>query len=59
MILWSIQHRVAYDRMLHTGMLVADERYQFCENDLRFAYDWMTEQMVFQPVQAVMASPYL
>lgn len=45
MRLWSIQHRVAYEQLQKTGVLYANEQYLFCEEDFRFAYDWMSEQL--------------
>ncbi len=45
MKLWTIQHRTAYDKLMKTGFLRADENHLFCEDDLRFAYDWMAEEM--------------
>lgn len=45
MILWTIQHKAAYDKMLFTGTLRADEDHLFCQDDLLFAYSWMTKQM--------------
>lgn len=47
MQLWTIQHRNAYDKMLRTGFLRADEQYFMCKDDPLFlsAYDWMAEQM--------------
>lgn len=45
MKLWSIQHKSAYDQLQKEGVLHANEKYLFCEDDLRFAYDWMAEQL--------------
>lgn len=45
MILWTIQHKAAYDAMLESGVLRADEQPLFCQDDFRFTYDWMAEQM--------------
>lgn len=45
MILWTIQHKNAYDKMLLTGSLRADEGHLFCQDDFPSAYDWMVEQM--------------
>lgn len=46
MKLWTIQHRAAYDKFMKTGFLRADENHLFCEDELRFAYDWMAAKMV-------------
>ena len=43
--LWTIQHIEAYHCLKETGILCANEEYLFCQDDLRFAYDWMVEQM--------------
>lgn len=43
--LWTIQHEDAYREMLDTGVLRANENHLFCEDDLKFAYDWMSRQM--------------
>lgn len=45
MLLWTIQHRAAYEKMLKTGTLRADEAHLFCGDELRFAYDWLAMQM--------------
>ncbi len=45
MILWTIQHKAAYLAMLESGVLRADERYVFCQDELRFAYDWIAMEM--------------
>ena len=45
MKLWSIQHRIAYENLQETGVLRANEQHLFCEEEFRFAYDWMAEQM--------------
>ncbi|MBO1870985.1 DUF3841 domain-containing protein [Lachnoanaerobaculum sp. Marseille-Q4761] len=45
MLLWTIQHVAAYKVLLETGRLLANEKYLFCEEDFRFAYDWLSEQM--------------
>ena len=46
MVLWTIQHYPAYERLQRTGLLRADEDYLFCADDLRYAYDWMREKMI-------------
>ena len=43
MVLWTIQHRAAYERMLQTGILRANPAYM--DEDFRRAYVWMAEQM--------------
>ena len=45
MILWSIQHRQAYENMIETGVLRADEKHLLFEGDLKDAYLWMANQM--------------
>ena len=44
MKLWTIQHKVAYDEMLQTGVLRANSEYIFDEL-FRDSYEWMAEQM--------------
>ena len=44
-ILWTIQSEVAYAEFQRTGKLVANENYLFYGDDLRFAYDWLSDQM--------------
>lgn len=46
MILWSIQHYPAYECLQETGVLRANESHLFCEDDFRYAYDWMSEKML-------------
>lgn len=43
--LWTIQHEEAYWEFKKTGILVANEKFLFCQDDLAFAYDWISEQM--------------
>lgn len=43
--LWTLQHVKAYEKMLETGTLRADERHLFCEDDFRQAYDWMAAEL--------------
>ena len=43
--LWTIQHTDAYKAFMHNGVLRANEDFLFCEDDLRFAYDWMAQQL--------------
>lgn len=44
MILWTIQHKVAYEELLRTKVLRANPEY-ICEEFFRESYDWMAEQM--------------
>lgn len=44
MILWTIQHRVAYKEMLRTGSLRANPAH-ICDEFFRDAYEWMAGQM--------------
>ena len=47
MILWSIQHKNAYDQMLRDGRLVVSEEYvRRSMPEFIFAYSWMTDQMI-------------
>lgn len=46
MLLWTIQHKAAYEHLLTNGALRADERHLFCEDDFRFAYQWISGQML-------------
>lgn len=46
MILWTIQHYPAYESLQKNGILRADEDHLFCEDDFRYAYDWMSEKMI-------------
>lgn len=43
MVLWTIQHRAAYEKMLRTGVLRADPTH--IDEDFHRAYVWMAEQM--------------
>ncbi len=45
MRLWSIQSKIAYDIMLQTGSLRADEEHLLFEGDLKESYIWMADQM--------------
>lgn len=45
MRLWTIQHYQAYKNFLENGILTAHGNYLSCEDDLRFAYDWMAKKM--------------
>lgn len=44
MILWTIQHAIAYEKMHQTGVLRADKDY-ILDEIFRDSYLWMTEQM--------------
>ena len=46
MLLWTIQHYRAYEQMQECGVLRANEEHLFCEDDFRYAYDWMSEKMI-------------
>ena len=43
--LWTIQHIDAYKEMEKTGVLRANEQFLFCQDDMRYAYDWIAQQM--------------
>ena len=43
--LWTIQHIDAYEEMKKTGVLRANEQFLFCQDDMRYAYDWIAQQM--------------
>lgn len=45
MLLWTIQNYTAYENMQKTGLLTASENHLFCEDDFKFAYDWMGDKM--------------
>ena len=45
MKLWTIQHEEAYREFERTGVLRANNDYLFCEDDFRYAYDWIAQQM--------------
>ena len=44
-LLWTIQHEEAYREFERSGILVANKEFLFCGDDLRFAYDWLFNQM--------------
>lgn len=44
-LLWTIQHEEAFLNLEKTGVLVANENFLFCQDDLLFAYNWMSKQM--------------
>jgi len=55
-LLWTIQHEEAYQEFEKTGILIANEKYLFCGDDLRFAYDWLAKQMrkrIGQPPEGI------
>ncbi len=43
--LWTIQHINAYESLMKNGVLRANENYLFCQDDLRYAYDWMAKEL--------------
>ena len=45
MILWTIQHKTAYEKMMSTGRLVADDDFIFAPEFNYKAYCWMSERM--------------
>lgn len=45
-LLWTIQHEEAWKAFGKNGVLVANEDQLFCEDDFRFAYDWISQQMI-------------
>lgn len=47
-LLWTIQHEEAFCEFERTGILRANEDHLFCEDYFRFAYDWLSRQMVRQ-----------
>lgn len=44
-LLWTIQDEKAFREFERTGVLRANEDYLFCQDDFRFAYDWISNQM--------------
>lgn len=55
-LLWTIQHEDAYREFERSGVLVANEDFLFCGDDLRFAYDWLSNQMrgrIGQPPEGI------
>lgn len=51
MRLWTIQHYSAYETMLETGILAANEEHLLCQDELcqdnfRYAYNWMSHKMI-------------
>ena len=45
-LLWTIQTEEVYHEFVKTGILRANDDHLFCGDDLRFAYDWLSLQMV-------------
>lgn len=45
MRLWTIQHKEAYTTLQEKGVLHANEEHLFCEDDFRYAYDWMANKL--------------
>lgn len=45
MKLYTIQHRKAFNKLMETGVLHADESHLFCGDEFRFAYDWISSQL--------------
>ena len=45
MLLWTIQHKAAYDILLETGRLIANEKHLLFEGQFRPSYDWLVGQM--------------
>lgn len=45
MVLWSVQHKEAYDKMLETGTLRTDEKHMYFGKFFLDAYLWMANQM--------------
>ncbi len=41
MLLWTIQHKAAYDILLETGRLIANEKYLLFDGGLRCYYEWI------------------
>lgn len=45
-LLWTIQTEEAFREFERNGVLRANESFLFCEDYYRFAYDWLSRQMV-------------
>ncbi len=45
MRLWTIQNENAYAELMNTGELTANEQHLFCQDDFRYAYDWMAKKL--------------
>lgn len=45
-LLWTIQSEEAYCEFERIGVLRANENFLFCEDYYRFAYDWLSDQMI-------------
>ena len=44
--LWTIQTEEAYQKFERSSILRANEDHLFCGDELRFAYDWLAQEMV-------------
>lgn len=58
MILWTIQHYLTYEHFQKSGILRANEDFLFCGDELRYAYDWMREKMIFAGLTPPQAMRY-
>lgn len=45
MLLWTVQSYTAYENMVKTGVLSNSEAHLFCEDNFKYAYDWITGKM--------------
>jgi len=45
MKLWTIQDLDAYKQLMKDGVLYANEKYLWCEESLKYAYDWMASEL--------------
>ena len=45
MLLWTIQHKAAYDILLETGRLIANEKHLLFDGGLSYYYEWVAKQM--------------
>jgi len=45
MKLWTIQDIEAYKQLKKDGVLHANEEYLWCEDSLKYAYDWMASEL--------------
>ena len=44
-LLWTIQDEKAFREFERTGVLRANKDFLFCQEEFRFAYDWISNQM--------------
>lgn len=44
-LLWTLQHEQAWNAFEKSGVFVANENYLFCGDEMRYAYDWIAQQM--------------